>query len=778
MPGKNEVADIYGSEIYDVPRQRSRCKIIVYSHITENPDDKQYGGIIDCSRDVIKCETSKTIKSGGGANFVLVPRRNYLNYLYPNDYVHIYFDPGDGRGFIRVFFGFVDRVERQINTGETGVTTTRYQVTCSDFTKAFDKTNIYFNPHIVKSRGDFVAQHFAGSDAMGGYALRTKGISIWGTPADIVMSLAQLLLGFGSQFMLPKHHPVSDILVDVSRKKRLKLAKSQLSSDFQSIVGKGSLKEEREKIQARLDKVRGRVATEGTAITSLGPSLGLSETLTQAMVELVLDPGLQKEDEINSDRYTRAERAQQQMYSKVHTLLDMFDFSFVEYNAVDGSILSESIWQSQGTLWSIMNAWSNGMVNELFCDLRLVSGSSKFDLSEGSYANFSDEIKGNEGAGVRTVPAIVMREYPFSTIEGILPPGKVEVLGAKLGAIPISGVSTDNKGAIFSRDVNSPGRKVITITALNPFRYVETQGKATGQKHLDVGVISVRDIISERIGRSDADVFNLLEVYADMGIGAKGKFFANEVQPISTPISIMRNGLRVRTVTTKFARWPTNKFRKDKGGVDSQMARFQTIRWTMMMDHWFQHNAEYLSGSITTRAFPEIRVGYRLDIRERNESYYVEGTNNSWSYTDKGATLITTFTVSRGQRNDPFPVYVQPALHGWGGLDNRNDQSRLAIYFHQRNPSAVARSSILFGEMDLVDDGTLRNLADLPSKKNKWSADSKGYLAADSQQISFDKKKKEAERRRRAIIDTSTEAMLDELGLSTGRSVASAKKAT
>jgi hypothetical protein len=80
--------------------------------------------------------------------------------------------------------------------------------------------------------------------------------------------------------------------------------------------------------------------------------------------------------------------------------------------------------------------------------------------------------------------------------------------------------------------------------------------------------------------------------------------------------------------------------------------------------------------------------------------------------------------------------------------------------------------------MDLVDDGTLRNLADLPSKKNKWSADSKGYLAADSQQISFDKKKKEAERRRRAIIDTSTEAMLDELGLSTGRSVASAKKAT
>ena len=261
MAGKNEVADIYGSEIYDIPRQRSRCKILIYSHIIDNPDDKDYAGILDCSRDVIQCETSKTIKSGGGASFTLVPRRSYLNFVYPNDYVPISFDPGDGRGFMRSFFGFVDRCERQIQTSDVGQTITRYQITCSDFTKAFDNTNIYFNPHITK-RGDFVAQHFAGSDNVGGAALRTKGISIWGTPADIVMSLSTLLLGFGSQFALPPKQPVSEILVDVSRRKRLKLALSQLSSDYQTLWGKGDLSAEKARVEARLSQLRSRSVDE------------------------------------------------------------------------------------------------------------------------------------------------------------------------------------------------------------------------------------------------------------------------------------------------------------------------------------------------------------------------------------------------------------------------------------------------------------------------------------------------------------------------------------
>jgi hypothetical protein len=154
-----------------------------------------------------------------------------------------------------------------------------------------------------------------------------------------------------------------------------------------------------------------------------------------------------------------------------------------------------------------------------------------------------------------------------------------------------------------------------------------------------------------------------------------------------------------------------------------------------MLDHWYQHNGEYLNGSMTTRAFPEIRVGYRLDIIERRESYYVEGTNHNWSLKENGAVLTSAFTLSRGQRNDPFPVYVLPALEGWGGTHSRGDQSRLAIYFNQKNPSAVVRSSILFGPENL-DHEMLENLTDIPSKENVWSKDEKGYLASGATNVS------------------------------------------
>jgi len=753
--------DIFGSEIYDVPRQQSRCRIMVYSHITSNPDDQQYGGVIDCSADVTECATSKTIKSGGGASFSLVPRRNYLNFIYPNDFVHIYFDPGDGRGFIRTFFGFVDRVERSIATTGTGATTTSFSVTCSDFTKAFDRTNIYFNPHIA-DRGDFVAQFFSGIKNFNGALLRTKGVAMYGTPADVVMSLGTLLMGFATQFTIPACHPRDELLIDLSRKQRLKTAMGQLHEDYQHLWGEGQLEEKRKEVLDQAAQIRQRAADEASdpigSFKQFGRKSGL---LAPSMLELIDKKDMMEAEEVTSDRYNRARSTVAQYYSSSHSLLDMIDFSFVEHGAIDGSILSASIWQSEGTLWSIMNAWSNELVNELFCDLRLVTSDQSYDLSEGEFSRRGDEIKGNHpglpdgssrgvvgsGVGVRTVPAFVMREYPFATVEGIIPPGNVEVLSKKLGLVAFSGISADGKVPLFTRDVNVPGRKVANILTLNPWRVVETKGQEVAQKHLDVAAIGVQDIVQESIGRSDEDIVNLIEVYSDIGIGAHSRFFSQDVQPAANPISIARNGLRVQTVSTKYARWPTSKYKADQGGVDHHMSRFQTIRWALLLDHWYQHNGEYLNGSITTRAFPEIRIGYRLDIIERRESYYVEGTNHNWSLKDNGAVLTSAFTLSRGQRNDPFPVYVLPALEGWGGINNRGGQSRLAIYFNQKNPSAVVRSSILFGPENL-DHEMLKNLTDMPSKENAWSEDEKGYLASGATNVSDQIRAQRAEEER------------------------------
>lgn len=777
--------DIFGSEIFDIPRQQSRCRVMVYSHIEENPDDSNYGGVVDCSKDVIQCDTSKTIKAGGGASFVLVPRKNYLNYIYPNDYVHIYFDPGDGRGFIRVFFGFVDRVERTINTGGNGETTTNFKVVCSDFTKAFDKTQIYFNPHIA-DREDFVSQFFAGSKNINGAVLRTKGVAMYGTPADVVMSLATLLQGFGDQFLVPKSHPRNELLVDLSRRQRLKNALGQLHEDFQNLWGKGDLEREKKRVLEAEARLRERAADElldpylpltnavktgGEIKLSTSSSLTATGNLSSAALQYFLSKEALQTEEVESDRFNRAVQTQAQLYKEGHSLLDMMDFSFVEYGAIDGSILAAQIWQSEGTLWSIMNAWANDLVNELFCDLRLVTSDQSADLAEGEYSKSSDEINGNNpdlagasGPGVRTVPAMVMREYPFATVEGVTPPGKIEILGARLGSVPLGGISTDAKGPVFARDVNSAGRKVSKIATLNPWRIVETQGKEIAQKHLDVAVVSVKDIIQENIGRGDEDTVNLIEVYSDIGIGKHGRFFSKDVQPVSNPISIIRNGLRVRTVQTKYARWPTSRYKSQAAGIDSQMARFQTIRWALMMDHWYQHNIEYLNGSITTRAFPEIRVGYRLDIEERRESYYVESVNHTWSIKEKGAVLTSAFTLSRGQRNDPFPVYVLPALKGWGGTENRNDKSRLSLFFNQRNPSAVSRSSIYYGPAN-ADHSDMENFTDLPSQNDNWSSREEAYLAAGAINISMKKNEEEAKKRSEAFIDTSSAGVIDALGL-------------
>ena len=66
----------------------------------------------------------------------------------------------------------------------------------------------------------------------------------------------------------------------------------------------------------------------------------------------------------------------------------------------------------------------------------------------------------------------------------------------------------------------------------------------------------------------------------------------------------------------------------------------------MLECHVFLHNYEYLSGSMTIRGRPDIRVGYRLDVMERNESYYVESVAHTWAI---GTPMTTTLTLTRGQ---------------------------------------------------------------------------------------------------------------------------------
>lgn len=714
--------DLFGSVIVDgtVPRQHTQCKVIVFSHV----DDNELQGKIDLSRDVIQCDTSKTIKGGGQASFLLVPRLNYLNYLFPNDYVYIYFDPGDGRGFVRTFFGFIDRVGRTISTDSDGRTTTRFQVACSDFTKAFDKTNLYFNPYI-SNREDLLAE-FAGTANLGGYALRNKGLAMYGSPADFVMSILELTCGFGGQFVLPKSltRSLQGGLIDANRKKRVEWARSRLSETVRNaLIASASDLEKRINEEAK---------RQAQAQTEMGQE-PTEEQIDAERDKITANLGLPKRfwntQEWRSVRTVEAAAGASAPYH----LLDLIDFRFIEWQAIDGFCTSVSVTWEEGSLWSIANAYSNDFLNELFCDLRpmepeVSSGSAsgganskkEKETSEAGYTTSRDEIGENTGGAVRFSPCVVMREYPFSTIEGISPPSTVKVLQKQVGLVYF--------GAIFSKEPNKPGRKTVQIPALHPEVFLKSKGKQTATKHLDVHVISIQDIVQENIGRSDADHFNLLEIYCDVTSGQiqHSRFLTQEIQPITQAIGVARHGIRVRKHNSKFGRF--GMFAARAGVVDSDVNRRVLVRWALMVDLWYQHNIEYLSGTITTRAFPEIRVGCRLDIRERRESYYVEGVNHSWTYPQA---LTTTLTLSRGQRNDPFPVYIYPQRKGFQGV--RNDKGRLAQYFMQMDPAAVARASVFpFGQESKIR--TEANYVDDPNQtksKQTWAKNQQGYLSAD-----------------------------------------------
>jgi hypothetical protein len=735
--------DPFGGEVFGIPRQKTTCLVFVYSHINTNDLD----GKVDCSLDVISCQTSKAIKGGGSAAFTLVPRREYLNYIFPDDYVDIFFNPGDGRGYIRTFFGFVDRIERTITVGGNGEITTRYNVSCTDFTKAFDRTQIYFNPHIG-DRSDFLS---AFSSNIAGTTLRTKGVEIAGSPADIIMNLVHVILGFGSQFALPESYPSNKAAILSSRDARLRWLKTRLDPNIKAAIDAGGLNALISKISSKIAGIKSFIKNknEKKAMEALGklykPKLTKAQTakmlievkraiatndltsssILESLVTGALIPGT---DPVKFKAYTTMVAAANA--SAPRTLLDLIDFSFLEYDSIDGSICSASIWTQEGTLWALMNSLSNDIVNELFCDLRPLSSNYNEPMQKwnSDYAVDLDDtfVKTTEPEAVwggllatnpadtlavRFAPAIIMREYPFSTIETI-DTKEVSVFEQSLGCIYL--------GAMFSKQPPGKAGRAILIKSDGP---VSDWSQAAGSakdcaRHLDVAAISIQDIISESIGRGDAEVTNLIELYSDM-LGDSQKFVFHEVQPIVTPVSVMKHGLRVWSNSTRFADFSV-KTSANKG-YDTLGTRQKVIRWVIMLDHWKQHNEEYLNGSITTRGFPEIRVGYRLDILERHESYYVEGVTHNWQYPEP---LTTTLTVSRGQRNDPYPVYIKPESNILKGsrqtLDSRLNTPFLVI----PNDSVLRNLTMNVGGVPLEE----QNYIDQP-RWWEWGIETKGYTS-------------------------------------------------
>lgn len=1047
-----------------VRRYKTRCKIMVDSHNAESGQDPGRGTSLLIQDDVYSVETSKTIKGAGQATVSLIPSENYLNLIFPNDYINIYFDIGDGSGWTRTFFGFVDRIEENYSVSGNGNPTTTFRLVCTDFYKAFDRTQIYFNPQLA-NRPDFANYDFAEAN-IGGLSLMTRGIVAGGSPPDVITNLILLLIGFGTQFRLPATYNPGDTQVRL-RKRRAELVYGKLSPEaLESLAAVGNNYEELE-TKARADATdtwnlfqAGKIQKEDERIQLLEKNTNKdaikidSPEAIQVLQDIIIREQLTPNENERGltgglDSLTEANISQLKSIStRTSFLTDILDvFTFVERRSIDGYMIGYPVWQKQGSLMQILRAFSNESINEMFFDLRPLS-SSGADHSvseepvEGAYARIADDKRGNIDSdqaappGITYIPALVMREYPFGTIEGLdLTNVKLE-LQTKTDTVDYIGPLFF--GSLFDRNANSAGRHIIRHDNINIADKAESAlnsgSTVKGRKHLDVAVISETEVLKTALGRSDNDHFNLFEFWSDDVLGSDNKFYMKDMLPIITPIHIIRNGIRVNTVTTRAARfsvdaiskttppsehptadetsdtipeasviqspiwpsdptyvryynnsaqsqwgyrpkpkpppasqttgpqawvfhqgiditkrplanvgvpaqgdpalktgwyapipvkaiadgwvvgsfpdgcsdgygncvvikhdltipsgthigirysvyahldsravganptvqkakwksgfaskecpgvsrgkqastfikrgttvgymgntgftakknsrfhlhfeicrdWPPRKdavtrripftetaqsdpkpssptgfddtgestfimeqadqnscdpfqfFQlfginlqtfinsastpedagegepddSDQGGntpeelanrpvtdiksetgaemttesdpkpstssrqvVDGSDSRKQILRWALMQDHWYQHNLEYLSGTIQMRGAPEIRVGYRLDMHERRMSYYVEGVNHSWKFPNS---MSSNLRVTRGQPNNPFPVYVYPAYEQMTATktQRRTGRSRLATYFMTPDPVAIRRSIFLRG---------------------------------------------------------------------------------
>jgi hypothetical protein len=691
--------------------------------------DSHVSGVVDLSRDVVEIQTSKSIKSPGHWQIQLVPRQNYLNLIFPNDLVNIYIDPGDGkRGFVRTMFGYIDRIDRSESVSENGAMMTRFAILGSDFQKAIDQTSIYFNPYLqlpsIDSR--FNVGNITSEAAS---PLKLNGLQATGTPADFVESMLQVLMGFGQQWILPQSYRPKRNAIEKNRDAKLQRAKSRIPENILQALAEFGLSP-----QALIDNVNAISDLALARAQEAGTQLGANAVSSTNSL-------------FDTARTLQNSSALEAFRGIINTLnlppgvVDLLDFGLIVAMAIDGFVDSTAVWTTtNSTVSQLVYGHTNQMVNELIFDLRpVVTGDTV--LSDSPYSTDEDELGLNTTGteqfpasvpGIQYVPAVVLREYPYSVVQGY-DLGNVPIDLSERGDLINQKTGFQSFGPIFAKKPNQVkhGRVIYDyekedgLKTLAP-RDCDFSSSAKAVKHLDVVSIYNSDVRASSLGRSDEDVYNLFAVYARNAgeMQEIWKFTLQNFCPIMNPISIARHGLRVREEDTEFANYGRNSACLPQG-IDNLTIRRNLVRWSLLMDHWYQHNIEYLSGTIELRGMPEIRVGYRLDWVDRRESYYVMGVTHRWEYISGSVpgVLSTSVEVSRGQRNDPFPAYIPPIITKPDGYTDtthsgdRSNTSRLSKFFQIKDTMATRGHATLPGNPAPILS-TDENEIDKPNQAN------------------------------------------------------------
>lgn len=414
---------------------RSFCRAFLVSD-SLSPDDpgvtnSKYGKFMEISGDLFSVTTGKNMKSPGTASVVLRPRRDYLNKIFPNDVIVIYFSEGlrpdevsAGKSpeYIKNFFGYVDSVRQNVATDANGAPITTVSIHCTDFQKIFNNTAIYVNAFFDPGQDEALK---AFVKVWGGVQFFVSGLTPSGTPATMCNTILLNMLGFGAQWQLPQNYPViPNMSKDITKSENDKISAEfnlQMTDEATTQLA-ANIQQEKEKLSAKIQDLT----------DALDSDLLLSGFVSKMEMEYVVDEfgnfvfdgnGNKIPTQFNETIHQQQERQadNEEIFQQVReleaeksslvnklknashsggtvvpsnnlklmnkdqikdpklkkelrgkkTILDILDRRYIEVFAVDGMWANVPSQNMEGSLWSSLHAWSNPQINELFCDLRL-----------------------------------------------------------------------------------------------------------------------------------------------------------------------------------------------------------------------------------------------------------------------------------------------------------------------------------------------------------------------------------------------------------------------
>ena len=161
------------------------------------------------------------------------------------------------------------------------------------------------------------------------------------------------------------------------------------------------------------------------------------------------------------------------------------------------------------------------------------------------------------------------------------------------------------------------------------------QGTTSPWHNLPILEVSRRDVKERRVARSTKDRFNAFfvspQVYQEVGLTR------DLAAPLWDKEDIRTHGMRPFNVESRFST-------KESDLINLASSQRERVR------DWHCLSAYYLSGTIAlARLFPDARIGTRLRLlnesEERQEDYYIEQVDHSWSQMTGGR---STLGVTRG----------------------------------------------------------------------------------------------------------------------------------